>query len=164
MNWIIRKTLKLSCHTYLNELLVPILEDLERFNWLITDLEYNTSGLFEGQKLPINHEDDYFLLSENELHQLLDARVQIYWAVILGIPSFTKPLVDEQNLPFAEGNPLIWKNGNIQHPNAEIEIVCYDSGYTIVKFRDLYLSEKFKSYFTEAIDLERFKSKTLPYY
>jgi hypothetical protein len=164
MNWIIRRVDKLSGHTYLNEVLLPIFEDLEKFNWLISDLEYNTSNVVEGFQLPINHDLEYFLLSENEFQHLLDANVQIYWGVILGIPDSFEPEVKENNLPFAEGNPLIWKNGNIQHPNAEIEIVCYDSGYTIVKFRDQYLSEKFKSYFTEAIDLERFKSKTLPYY
>ncbi|WDF81018.1 hypothetical protein PQ469_13490 [Mucilaginibacter sp. KACC 22773] len=164
MNWIIRRCVRLSGHTYLNEVLLPILEDLEQFNWLISDLEYNTSGSVEALALPVNHDEDYFLLSENEFQRLLAADLQIYWGVILGIPGSFEPAIDENNLPFAEGNPLIWKNGNIQHPNAEIEIVCYDSGYTIVKFRDPYLSGKFGSYFTEAIDLERFKSETLPYY
>jgi hypothetical protein len=135
MNWIIRRSNKLSGHTYLGEVLLPVLEDLTKFNWLMSDLEYNTSGLVEGFKLPINHHQDYFLLSKNEFQQLLNADLQIYWGVILGIPDSFEPAIKEDNLPFAEGNPLIWKNGNIQHPNAEIEIVCYDSGYTIVKFR-----------------------------
>jgi hypothetical protein len=53
---------------------------------------------------------------------------------------------------------MVWKNGNIQHPNAALEIVCFDSGYTIVKFRDEKLSDKFKAYFDEAIELEKFSS------
>lgn len=32
-------------------------------------------------------------------------------------------------------------------------IVCYDSGYTIVKFQDQGLSAKLMDYFDEAIDL-----------
>jgi hypothetical protein len=61
------------------------------------------------------------------------------------------------DLPYAEGNAMIWKNGNLQHPDAEIEIVCFDSGYTIVKFTRQDLSDKFKAYFDEAIELEKFK-------
>jgi hypothetical protein len=64
--------------------------------------------------------------------------------------------VDEEHLPYAESNDIIWKNENIQHPNAQIEIVCFDSGYTIVKFRDEHLSNKFKAYFDEAMELEKF--------
>jgi hypothetical protein len=164
MNWIIRRTDKLSGHTYLDQVLLPVLVDMKKFAWLISDLEYNTSGEVEGIKLPVNHNLEYFLLSESEFQRLLDAEIQIYWGVILGIPESSEPIIDELNLPFAEGNPLIWKKGNIQHPGAQIEIVCYDSGYTIVKFRNQYLSDKFKGYFTEAIELEKFKSKTLPYY
>jgi hypothetical protein len=54
--------------------------------------------------------------------------------------------IDEENLPSADGSTTVWKNGNIQHPNAVLEIVCFDSGYTIVKFRDEKLSSKFKTY------------------
>lgn len=67
--------------------------------------------------------------------------------------------VDESNLPGADGNSIVWEEGNIQHPDAEIEIVCFDSGYTIVKFRNRLLSDKFKAYFDEAIDLKKFISK-----
>ncbi len=64
--------------------------------------------------------------------------------------------LDENNLPYAEGNNLIWKNGNLQYQGAEIEVICVDSGYTIVKFTKEDLSEKFKAYFEEAIELEKF--------
>jgi hypothetical protein len=50
-------------------------------------------------------------------------------------------------------------NTDIQHEDAQIEIVCFDSGYTIVKLRDQYLSNKFKNYFTEAVKLDTFSNK-----
>ena len=53
MNWIIRNTSNLKFHTNLDTLLQPIEKEIERYNWLIADLEINTS---EMQKLPINHE------------------------------------------------------------------------------------------------------------
>ncbi len=161
MNWIIRKTIRLSCHTYLNQLLVPILDDIKGLNWLISDLDY---GSYVGDELPLNHEEEYFILSEAEFQTIVKTDVQIYWGVFLGIPAHINITVDENSLPYAEGSAIIWKNGNIQHPDAQIEIVCWDSGYTIVKFKDQQLSDKFKNYFEEAVELEKFKSKTLPHY
>ena len=162
MNWIIRKSSKMMFHTHLNELLIPISEDLDQFNWLLSDLEFNSTEI--NGELPINFDRDYFILPKNEFDKLLNADLQIWWGVILAIPKSTKIIIDEDNLPFAEGNGLIWRNGNIQYPDAQIEIVCFDSGYTIVKFKDEYLSNKFKSYFTEAIELEKFKNKSAPNY
>ncbi|SDP96245.1 hypothetical protein SAMN05428975_4191 [Mucilaginibacter sp. OK268] len=159
MNWIIRRSDKLSAHTYLDELLIPILEDLSGFNWLLTDLDFNSSEI--NEHLPINFDHECFLLSENEFHVLLNANIQIWWGVILGFPRSITVTLDEDNLPFAEGNGLIWKNENIQHPDAQIEIICFDSGYTIIKFKDSYLSDKFKSHFTEAIALEKFKDNPI---
>ena len=155
MNWIISKTKKLSCHTYLAELLKPIDDEIENYNWIISDFEYNGTGSYV--ELPINYDHDYFILSPQQFKSLVDINVQIYWGVILGVPLYKTIEVDENNLPFAEGNDLIWKNGNIQHPDAEIEVICYDSSCTIIKFRHKALSDKFKNYFTEAIELEKNK-------
>ncbi|MEO7214796.1 hypothetical protein [Mucilaginibacter sp.] len=78
----------------------------------------------------------------------------------IAIPYNIEITIDENAIPLAEGNELIWKNGNLQYPDAAIEIICFDSGYTIVKFTDERLSAKFKAYFgDEAIELEKFTSK-----
>jgi hypothetical protein len=48
-------------------------------------------------------------------------------------------------------------NNNIfQIINSEIEIIAFDSSYTIVKFKNKLLSDKFKMFFEEAIELEKF--------
>ena len=157
MNWVIRKTEKLSCHTDLNGLLKPIYDQINKYNWLLSDLEFNGSDNFA--ELPVNYEEDYFILSPPEFKRLVDTDIQTIWGVILGIPTGKDINIDENKLPYADGNGVIWEEGNIQHPNAEIEIVCYDSSYTIVKFTDNLLSNKFKAYFDEAIDLKKFTSK-----
>lgn len=85
---------------------------------------------------------------------MVAADMQIIWAVILGIPESHSPTVDMQNLPFADGNSEVWKPGNFQHPDAEIEIICFDSSYTLVKFKDQALSEKFIAHFDEAKEMK----------
>ena len=62
-------------------------------------------------------------------------------------------------MPFAEGNEQIWKNGTLQVKNSLIEIIAWESSYTIVKFTDNKMSDKFKEYFQEAIELEKYKWK-----
>jgi hypothetical protein len=150
MNWIIRRSKKIRYHTDLRAVLEPLQENLASYNWLLSDLEYLSNW---GTELPINIHDDFFILNTEQLLQLQD--IQIVWGVILGIPLEAEIVVE--NLPYADGNENVWENGNIQHPNAEIEIDCFDSGYTILKFTNPELSEKFKAGFPAAIKLERFR-------
>jgi hypothetical protein len=151
MNWIIQHSKRLSFHTDLRSLIVPIWNDIKDFSWLISDLEFMSSD-----PVPVDYDHDYFILSPEEFNILAQADAQIIWGVILGIPGTPPVTIDENELPYAEGNDLIWGNGNIQHPQAVIEIICFDSSYTIIKFKNIDLSMKFKSYFDEAIELEKF--------
>lgn len=139
-------------HTDLKVILSPIKEEIKQLNWLITDLEYN--NIYRAEHLPVDYEHDYFLLSAEQFEQLVAADMQIIWAVILGIPETQVITVDPENLPYADGNTEVWKNGNIQHPDAILEIICFDSSYTILKFKDQSLSAKFKAHFDEAKYLE----------
>ncbi|WP_295650717.1 hypothetical protein [uncultured Mucilaginibacter sp.] len=158
MNWVIRHNEKIKFHTYLNQILEPILDDIRDYNWLLSDLEYVSHF---PVKLPIDLEQEYFILSPSDFNVLLNAEVQIWWGVVLGISKNIAIEIDKDNLPFAEGNELIWKNGNMQYRDAEIEIVAVDSGYTIVKFKDEKVSDKFHAFFPEAIELEIFSKKFL---
>lgn len=151
MNWIIRHSKRLAFHTDLKALLVPIWDDIKDFSWLISDLEFMSSD-----PVPVDYDHDYFILSPEEFNALVQADTQIIWGVISGIPGKPPAVIDENKLPYAEGNDLIWENGNIQHPQTIIEIICFDSSYTIIKFKDIDLSTKFKNYFDEAIELEKF--------
>ncbi|MEO6522970.1 MAG: hypothetical protein ABIN91_14910 [Mucilaginibacter sp.] len=151
MNWVIRKSNKILYHTHLNEILEPIIDEVKNYNWILADIEHGGSLV----ELPINMDEEYCILTPDKFDVILKADVQFYWGVILGIPANKNITIDENNIPFAEGNEFIWKNDNIQYPDAEIEIVCFDSGYTIVKFKSEPLSNQFRAYFPEAIELEK---------
>lgn len=156
MNWIIRDTSKLKFHTNLKVLLTPIENEIKGLKWLISDLEINTS---EMQKLPINHENDWYMISAVEMNVIRDTHTQIIWGAFSGFLNNQEIEPNQIDLPFAEGNEKIWKNGNLQVVNSKIEIIAWDSSYTIVKFTDNKMSDKFKKYFQEAIELENYKWK-----
>jgi len=161
MNWILKDSDKIEFHTKLSIVLKPIEAELKDMNWLITDFDYLP---LSKEDLPIDLNHDYFVLSFKDFQRLIHADMQIIWGVLLGIPSTFLIEVDKDNLPYAEFNNLVWKDGNIQHPNAQIEIICFDSSCTIVKFRDRHLSNKFKVCFEEAIELEKFSNNSYPDY
>ena len=156
MNWIIRNTRKLKFHTNLKVLLEPIQDEISNLKWLISDLELNTDQL---KHLPINHDKDWFLISAEEMNVLRKTEIQIIWGVFVGLLKTQEIEPSQIDLPVAEGISQIWKNGNLQVEQAKIEIIAWDSSYTIVKFTDPSMSEKFKAYFQEAIELERYKWK-----
>jgi hypothetical protein len=155
MNWIIRNTSKLKYHTNLNVLLKPIEEHLKNFKWLVSDLEINTSKMDE---LPINHDKDWFIINSFDMEQLRQSDTQIIWGVFSAIKTDNEIEIeiDEMCLPYADGNGLIWENANLQFPNSEIEIIAWDSSYTIIKFTNEEMSKKFSAYFNEAIQLEKY--------
>ena len=125
MNWIIDKTNKLRCHTLLSELTLPLQPYLQNYKWLFSDLNFITDRM---QDLPISFDRDYFILTAEDFQKIADEEVQIIWGTLLAIPRDEDIHIDEQKLPFVEGNDNIWRNGNIQLDNAEIEIDCFDSG------------------------------------
>lgn len=53
MNWIIRKSAKITGHTYLDEILKPLLKHIDDYNWILSDLD----GGGELKELPINYEE-----------------------------------------------------------------------------------------------------------
>lgn len=154
MNWIIKNTKKLKYHTNLQVLFEPIIADLKQLEWLITDIDFMTDD-----DIPINFEHDWFLLNDNEFLKLVNSRTQLIWGVIAGIPKSCNFQIDEDKLPFADGHGAVWEDKNMQIEEAIVEVIAWDSSYTIVKFREDNLSEKFKSFFPEAIKLEKYKWK-----
>jgi hypothetical protein len=144
MNWLIRSTKYMLNHTYLDAIVEPIKDEIDNYNWLICDIEIHSAV---DVREVIDVEADYFILSPAEFRKLLDKHVQLRWAVVLAIPINTTINVGEHKLPYIDGNALIWKNGNLQLPDAEIEIDCFDSTCTIIKFTDQQLSNRFKTYF-----------------
>ncbi len=83
MNWVIDKSKKMPYHTYLEQLLKPLDEYLDSYNWLLCDIE----GGGDLSNLPIDYEQEYFVLSPQEFRTILDNYFQFWWGAILGIPN-----------------------------------------------------------------------------
>ena len=154
MNWIIRSTKKLHCHTNLNNLLDSTWIDISEFNWLVSDLDVVN---FSELKLPIDFRENYSILSSENFKKLIKSNAQIIWGVISAVKKSENPKFEKENFPYVEGNGDVWKNDEFQVENAVFEITAWDSSYTIVKFKNAELSEKFKNHFDEAIELDKYK-------
>ena len=121
------------------------------FNWLITDLECNWHPpLLQGDPVWISG------AVLTELVTSITPKLQFSWAVLSGFkPDVVIDLAALEVYPYADGNPTLWQpEVRIQHPRAEVEIVCWDSGSTLLLSRDDDLSRRFRAYFPEAVDLD----------
>ena len=153
MNWIISKSEKIEFHTNLSAVLKPLEDVLEDYQFFISDYLF----ISENKNLPFkNFSSNYEILSADMLKEILKDKVQFIWLYLAAIPKSEKILIDEENLPYIEGNPDIWEAG-FQMKNAVFELYAYDSSYTIVKFKNQEHSELFKDYFREAERLEEYQ-------
>ena len=147
----------MRCHTNLNNLLSKEWIDISDYNWLLSDLDVINFADYEGKTLPIDFREEYFIPSNEDFKEIIESDIQIIWGVISAVDKNEKPIFDKANFPHVQGNDLIWENNNFQVENSIFEITAWDSSYTIVKFSNKVLSEKFKSYFEEAIELDKYK-------
>ncbi|MDC2864199.1 hypothetical protein [Bacillus sp. BP-3] len=150
-------------HTHLAPIFDAFQGREKEFNWLITDLEFAT---LQEEKLI----RDYPTMS----HQItwiagkdLSALVNKYDPqFIFGVLSaFDKSInIDVNNLliePYADGNEELWvSNPKIQHPQATLEIVCWDSTLILLLSKDVDIDKKFKSYFKDANDLNVYNAES----
>lgn len=154
MNWIIRNTKKVKFHTNLHEVLKPVWNDLAVYKWILTDLDF-----ISDQPLPINFDEDYFVLDHQEFEQLYKSNTQIIWGIISAVPNNSEPDTSSVSRLSAE-DTSVWEPDHFLIQESMLEIISFDSGYTIVKFKDQSLSHKFKEYFQEQlVDLQKFNEK-----
>ncbi|MCJ7935142.1 MAG: hypothetical protein MUW56_16340 [Chryseobacterium sp.] len=155
MNWIIRSTKKVKFHTNLREVLKPIWNDLAAYRWILTDLDF----IPNGQPVPIHFDEDFFVLNHQQFQQLYESSPQIIWGIITAVPSNIEPDSTLISTLCAEDSQ-VWESDHFFIQESLLEIIAFDSGYTIVKFRDKTLSDQFKDYFQEqALDLHTFNEK-----
>lgn len=151
MNWIIRSTKKVKFHTNLQEILKPIWNNLTEYDWVLTDLDY-----MSDKELPINFNHDYFILNQEQFKLLYQSDAQIIWGIISAVPKNSELNTNLISSLSAE-DKNVWICDQFMINESIVEIVAFDSGYTIVKFKDEKLSNTFKDYFQkEAIDLQEF--------
>ena len=144
----------MHCHTNLNNLLDSSWIDISEFNWFMSDVDLVN---FSKYTLPIDLHKNYSILSSENFKKLIESNAQIIWGVISAVKKSENPKFDKENFPYVEGNDAVWKNDEFQVENAIFEITAWDSSYTVVKFKNSELSEKFKNHFDEAIELDKYK-------
>lgn len=145
------------------------------FNWLVTDLEF---GNLDAVELPMEltlrlgrttyEFPDVVWLTGKRFSEIIDGyNLQFIWAVLSGFDPHIE--IDPNNLealPSADGNSGFWREGvSIQHPRASVEIVCWDSSYTLLLSKDDDLTKRFRDFFPEACDLDAYnrgKSENCP--
>jgi len=153
VNWIISKT-KIKFHTLLHEILKPIWQDLADYDWILTDLDF-----MSDEKIPIDFDHDYFVLNSQQFEEVYQSDTQIIWGIISAVPKNTALDLKIISRLSAEDENA-WKPDQFLIQQSIVEIIALDSSYTIAKFKDEKLSEKFKEYFKkEAIELEKFTQK-----
>lgn len=154
MNWIIRSTKKVQFHTNLKEVLKPIWGDLIHYRWVLADLDF-----ISDQPLPINFDKDFFDLDHQEFEQIYQSNTQIIWGIISAVPNHIE--TDTSLISTLSVEDInVWKSNHFLIQEGILEIIAFDSGYTLVKFKDEKLSNTFKEYFQEqAIDLDQFNAK-----
>jgi hypothetical protein len=126
------------------------------FNWLITDFEC-TSHPPEFQ--PQAGRPQALWFSGRELTRIIEQNdIQFVWAVLSGFPQQVTLDLNRLDVePYANGNKSIWAVGaKIQHPLAEVEIVCWDASVILLRSRDADLIRRFNGFFAEAVFLDKY--------
>lgn len=125
------------------------------FDWLVTDLDYGWLEVRDGRPMPFSEPGPHWLTGDELSRLVAGYEMQFVWAVLSGFPP--NVVLDPARLevvPYAEGNAGLWvTQPRIQHPLAEIEIVCWDSTSTLLLCKDRSIGESFRRYFPEAVDL-----------
>jgi hypothetical protein len=145
---------RMPYHTDLHRVFMALDGRQREFNWLLTDLELDhyPPGLpYLADRQLARWMTGAALSAIVEAHD-----VQFIWGVLSGFRSGVTPdLAPLDPYPFADCNEALWRPGlQIQHPLADVEIVCWDSSATILLSRDDDLTRRFRVYFPEAVDLD----------
>jgi hypothetical protein len=153
MNTLLEGNCRMKYFTDLRLVFEAINQRQLEFNWLISDLQYL------GPDDADNILNDPHWICGAELTRIVETHdLQFIWAVLSGFdPSVQIDLTKLQTSPFADGNAELWSEmPQIQHPLAEVEIVCWDSTSTLLLCKDDTLTQSFRRFFPEAVDLNTY--------
>ncbi|MFL1662264.1 hypothetical protein [Bacillus cereus] len=146
-----------SKHTVLASVFDSFQGREKEFNWLITDMEIVAH---QEEKLirdyPKMSYPIVWIAGEDLSNLVKKYNPQFIWGVL---SAFDKSInIDIHNLlvePYANGNEGLWvPSPNIQHPQAKLEIVCWDSYVTLFFSKGEDIDDKFQDYFKSAKKLD----------
>lgn len=143
-------------YTHLRAVFEAINNAQNRYNWLITDCECyphdnEISALFDRE---------YCWLSGEELSALIEKEdFQWVWAVLSGFEKdvplsevLSHPLPSAENCAALSENPL-----SIQHPLAAVELVAWDSSWTVLISNDKHLVDTYAAAYPQCESLVKEK-------
>ncbi len=121
-------TNKWRFHTDLNTLFNCIKPEIRKRNWILSNWETNfQNSIFDIQNDPV-------ALTGKKLLQGIDKYSQLIWGVLSGS---LKEFTNKDYMSFAMNEKSLWEPFyRIQNPEADLEIVSWDSGYTLVTSND----------------------------
>jgi hypothetical protein len=143
--------------TELGRILLPLRQQVENLNWLVTGLQCLSLGdwppLIETWEWESYHSEScYSVVPGKTLYETFAGQeVQVVWGVFCGICGAI-PAMPLEEVPYADGNRRIWTEPEaFQLAASSMEIVAFDSSFTLVKLRD----ESLGSLFLEAFPSSR---------
>ncbi len=163
MNAILKNSRQVEFYTFLRPVFMSIKNRQHDYNWLLTDLELNWMpdvffSYCEQCDIRADIEDRnnrYFISGEKLTRLTMEYEIQFIWGVLTGLKKELH--IDLNNLIYCPDveNPDLWKPGvNVQYPGAELQIVCWDSTSTLLISQNSSIVNDFKSYFSDAKDLD----------
>ncbi len=141
---------KVTCHTRLGDVLSTLQGYHISLTWMFTDLECYSP-------LKVLQADEPIIISGNDLDALVQncEGVQIIWGVLSGF-RLPPEEIDLSILPMAEDSDVWKSNYQIQHPQAECELVAWDSSATFFRSKNQEAMRMFSLKFPEAQTIESF--------
>ncbi len=137
-------------HTILSDVLPTLDKYHLSLTWMLSDLECTSCPEFLQADEPI-------IITGSELDKVMKIhpKLQIIWGVLSGF-RLSPEEIDQTIIPFAEGSK-VWENEyEIQHPQAECELVAWDSSATFFRSKNKKVMRIFSRTFPEAKTLETF--------
>lgn len=148
MNLILEHSPNVPYYTDMTAVMKALGNRFGEYDWLISAID----GGFWDEDAP--QFDDPTLIDGPDLESLLNKfSGQFTWAVFSAFPRGVR--IDTAVYPYADGNPAFWRGTPApQHPNAQFEIVCWDSSATLLIGIPDEMANLFRLAFPDAQDLD----------
>ena len=161
MATLLRESPAMPFHTDVRAVFAALGDLPRRRDWLLTDLD---CFAVDGLPLPARLlRGDAAVVPGAALDDFLTRHeVQFLWGVLSAFPPGSVPdpaALPDDRRPYADGNPALWEGEPaIQHPRAELELVCWDSTFTLLIARDPAVEAAFRDAFPGWVDLGEFNA------
>lgn len=145
-------------YTHMSTVFKAINNAQNQYNWLIADCVCYP----ESKEIELIFDQKYCWLSGEELTAIIAQEdFQWIWGVLCG---FEKDIPLEEvlkyPLPSAEGYNGYYNNPvSVQHPLASVEVIPYDSSWTIIVSKNKTIIDSYLRYYPEAEELSLFNQK-----